>query len=115
MIYSNCIGSQLLHQSCIKSALLSIDKRIVFGELVGNTWRKVIVSIPSYREGEKLNTFDKELSSIVSEEFGACDGEGRDGSDSGEQGGQAKTDTSSREEHIGWLLLIRRQCLCCRC
>ena len=55
-------------------------------------------------KGRKINTFDEELCSIVSEEFGACDGEGRNGSDSGEQGGQAKTDASSREQHIDGLV-----------
>jgi hypothetical protein len=38
MVHSDCVGSQCLHQSCVEGALFGIDERVVFVELIRNTW-----------------------------------------------------------------------------
>ena len=38
MVYTNGVGSKLLHECGIKTALVTVDERIARSQLVGNAW-----------------------------------------------------------------------------
>jgi len=47
VVHTDSIGSDGLHESSIKSALVAVDQRIVWSELVGNAWKVLVLSTDS--------------------------------------------------------------------
>jgi hypothetical protein len=77
VINSDGIDAQLLHEIRIALALLSIDERIVFDQLISDTCRARVLDYQGSKYAEEQTlTFDEPLVAIAREEFGANDGYG---------------------------------------
>lgn len=70
MVDSDGIGAQLFHESGIELALGRICERIVFVQLIGNTWRENRLVDGQTVGGAPELAFNKELIAIAGEELG---------------------------------------------
>ena len=52
MVYTDDIGSELLHRGCIASTLCGVEEWIEGDELVGNPAELLTTAVPKTRSGE---------------------------------------------------------------
>lgn len=67
MVDTDGVGSKSLHESNIESALSGIDERVIWRELVGNTWAWSVYLVLGLASDEL--TLDEKLGAATEEEL----------------------------------------------
>ena len=52
VIDANGVGAELFHKSCVHLTLVGVDEGIIFGKLIGKTWRADTIRILALRGGK---------------------------------------------------------------